>query len=320
MKVLKAVPALLFFSLACFGVLAEKVLPTEFSNNRITLVPKLLDGTKLKFYSDTGGGFNAIARELQQQYAWPEIKKNTGKEEVTLTPMPKFQPDASIPLAGLNNFMEGHLFVVPQAELRGLGPRLNGFLGGRWHAEKIVRFDYPGKSMSILDGIHELDTTGFNKVKLGFQKDHNNNYTMAFPRMEIEVSGRKHQMLFDTGATSILTEAAIKQTKNTGKLFGTSFMAASVFDQWRVQNPDWLVVEKGEAYSGSSLIRVPVISIAGQEVGPVWFTRREDNNFHDYMSSMMDEQIDGALGGSGLQYFEIVVDYPGERAYFKAKG
>ena len=62
------------------------------------------------------------------------------------------------------------------------------------------------------------------------------------------------------------------------------------------------------------MIRVPQVKIAGNVVGPVWFTRRDDHNFHQYMSSMMDRQIDGALGGSALKYLRIIVDYPNEQA------
>jgi hypothetical protein len=32
------------------------------------------------------------------------------------------------------------------------------------------------------------------------------------------------------------------------------------------------------------------------------------------MSSMMDRRIDGALGGSALQYLRLIVDYPNEQA------
>lgn len=34
---------------------------------------------------------------------------------------------------------------------------------------------------------------------------------------------------------------------------------------------------------------------------------------------MMDKKIDGAFGGSGLKYFDLVIDYIDEHAYFKAE-
>lgn len=317
MKILETISSIILVSLISFLVSAEQILPAEFTTNRITLVPKLQDGKELRFYTDTGGGWNAISRELQQQYAWPEIKKTFDGKEFILTEMPEFQESSFIPLGGIQNLMEGHLFIAAKEKLQ-VGEPVDGFLGGRWHAEKIIRFDYPNKSMSILESLEEINLTGFEKLKLGFQKDSDNKYTTAFARMEVTVLGRKFQMLFDTGATSTLTETAMQQMKSSSKYIGTSFIIASVFDEWREKNPNWLVIDGGEAGIGHSLIQVPTITIAGQDVGPVWFTRREDYNFHGYMSAMMDKKIDGAIGGSGFQYFEIVVDYIGESAYFKA--
>ncbi|HEY9066315.1 MAG TPA: hypothetical protein VIO33_15120, partial [Burkholderiaceae bacterium] len=64
------------------------------------------------------------------------------------------------------------------------------------------------------------------------------------------------------------------------------------------------------------MIEVPRITVGGQTVGPVWFTQRSDANFREWMSQWMDKPIDGALGGSALKYFRVIVDYPGSAAYF----
>ena len=56
------------------------------------------------------------------------------------------------------------------------------------------------------------------------------------------------------------------------------------------------------------MIQVPVVYIAGYDVGPVWFTRRADANFHSYLSQWMERRVEGALGGSLLQYFSMVVE------------
>jgi hypothetical protein len=34
------------------------------------------------------------------------------------------------------------------------------------------------------------------------------------------------------------------------------------------------------------------------------------------MSSMMDGPVHGAIGGSALKYFRVIVDYPDSKAYF----
>ena len=64
------------------------------------------------------------------------------------------------------------------------------------------------------------------------------------------------------------------------------------------------------------MIEVPEVVIAGHKVGPVWFTYRPNPNFHEYMSSFTDKQVEGALGGNALRHFRITVDYPNAKAYF----
>ena len=315
---LNLVPLFFVLALVPFQLLAEQPLPTEFNNNRIFLTPELKDGQKLKFFTDTGGGWNAISKELHQQYKWPTIKKVDEGNVHTLSSMPDFQAGSEIPIGGLQNFMEGYLFIVPKDELS-IEEDFDGFLGGRWHAEKIIKIDYLNKSMSILQSLDEINLYKFKKIKLGFQRDSQQKYTTAFPRIEIKVQGIEYQMLLDTGATSILTDAAAKHIQGTSKVVGTSFISASIFENWKTQNPSWAVIEKAESNTGESMIKVPKVMIAEQVTGPVWFTRRADNNFHKFMSSMMDKKIDGALGGSALQYFELVIDYIDESAYLKSE-
>ena len=65
------------------------------------------------------------------------------------------------------------------------------------------------------------------------------------------------------------------------------------------------------------MIEVPLVKIAPVTVGPVWFSARPDATFHDFMSQMMDKKIEGALGGSALRYLDIVIDYPGAKAWLR---
>ncbi|MFK5949158.1 MAG: hypothetical protein QM500_10375 [Methylococcales bacterium] len=63
------------------------------------------------------------------------IKKPTEEEEANFTPMPEFTKGKAIPIGGIKNFMEGHLYIAEKARLSISGNEY-GFLGGRWHAEK----------------------------------------------------------------------------------------------------------------------------------------------------------------------------------------
>ena len=65
------------------------------------------------------------------------------------------------------------------------------------------------------------------------------------------------------------------------------------------------------------MIEVPAVRVGGLAAGPVWCTARSDAAFHDFMSRWMDRRVEGALGGSGLRYYRVTVDYPHRRATFE---
>ena len=91
-----------------------------------------------------------------------------------------------------------------------------------------------------------------------------------------------------------------------------------VFERWVANHPDWRVVEGGDRIGDKALrlIEVPAVTIAGHTVGPVWFAERPPGAFQKYMASMMDRPTWGAIGGSGLKYFRMVIDYPAAKAWF----
>ncbi|MFK5949159.1 MAG: hypothetical protein QM500_10380 [Methylococcales bacterium] len=151
-------------------------------------------------------------------------------------------------------------------------------------------------------------------MNLGFQKK-SGNYTQAFPSIEIKVLGVTLPMLFDTGATAKLSNEAKGILNSKDTLIGTSYIVSSRFDKWRLENPRWQVIEGADDLANESMIRAPRIQIGTRTVGPVWFTRRKDCNFHTFMSSYMDRQVEGAIGGSLLKYLTVIIDYPNETAY-----
>lgn len=313
---LKALTVMLLASIFSFSAFSKE-LPSQFSNNLIYLTPKLTDGTTVNFFTDTGGGWNAISSQLQEKYGWTLYDKEVDNGVIKVTDMPLFQSSATIPNAGLNNWWAGKLQVVSKDKFSGEG-NVDGFLGGRWHAEKIIDFNYLAHSISELSSTPD-DIADFSTIPLGFQKNNDGNYTMAFPSMEISVEGQQIPMLLDTGASAWPTEDAKSAIGMHGNQIATSFIVANIFDNWKATHPEWLVVENACTYSKEPMIRVPSVEIGGQVVGPVWFTRRENKNFHQFMSSMMDKQIDGALGGSALKYVRIIVDYHKEVAYLNTK-
>lgn len=302
-----------FTALFIFSFASESTeLPSKFSNNLIYLTPQLNDQTRVTFFTDTGGGWNAISKQLSDKYQWPVTDRNTENGIIQVTDMPNFDASASVPKAGLNNWWAGKMQVVPKNDLSHHND-VDGVLGGRWHAEKIIDFNYPRKSISVLSAVPDI--SDFSELHLGFQKNQHGQYTMAFPRIEITISGQKLPMLLDTGASAWPSDGAMQAIGLPGRQIATSFIVASIFDHWALSHPDWLTIDNACTLSKQSMIRVPEISIGAEIIGPVWFTRRPDKSFHQYMSSMMDKRIEGALGGSALQHIRLVVDYHKELAY-----
>ena len=141
---------------------------------------------------------------------------------------------------------------------------------------------------------------------------------MDFPRIRAEIDGKAFDLLLDTGATVNLSESAAAALKENGsRIRATSFIVASTFDDWTRRHPDWRVLPGADEFLKESMIEVPSVKVAGFDVGPVWFTRRPDKNFHEFMSQFMDRTVEGALGGNALRGLRVTVDYPNAVAYFE---
>ena len=66
----------------------------------------------------------------------------------------------------------------------------------------------------------------------------------------------------------------------------------------------------------NDMIQVPKVMIAGQIVGPVWFAKRPNSAYDDFMSKYMDCKCDGAVGGNIFKSFSMTIDYPKKAAWF----
>lgn len=156
------------------------------------------------------------------------------------------------------------------------------------------------------------------RVALGFKEDENGQRVLNFPRIQVVIDGETLDLLFDTGATTFLTDTAVTALRDGGAAErATSFITTSTFEKWRKRHPNWRVIEQAEITTGEAMIEVPSVTVAGYTVGPVWFTRRPDKNFHEFMSKFMDKRVEGALGGNALRYFRVTVDYPNAVAIFE---
>lgn len=297
------------------GTSAEVVpLPVKYASDRFYVVAVTVVGDTLLFYTDTGGGANMIYEGAVDRLGVETERLDIGNDSVEVVSMPPLSKESAIPSpSALPPF--GDRLLVRKAPEHSASS--DGFLGRTWFAGRVWEFDYPQQSLGLVTSLGHLTAPRSRRVALGFQTDSTGNRTTYFPRIRVHVEGDSFDLLFDTGATVHLTEGALDQLDDEGpSVRGTSFIVESVFERWRQHHPDWQVIEHADGMLDMPMIKVPEILIGGYTVGPVWFTMRPDRNFHDYMSQWMDRRVDGALGGSALRYFRVIVDYPNAVAIF----
>lgn len=285
----------------------EKKLPAKFNHSQIFLTAELSNGKQLSFFTDTGGGWNMIRKSsaINAKLTKKEVI-NTNKEPLTVYQFPEFIDSMYIPSPSGQYFGNGGLIEREDKKLR-----LDGLLGGKWFADKVWRINYPKQEFIYLP-------KGYRKqpqdrvAPLGFQVNEQGERTMHFPRIKIKVGNKFYDILLDTGATVALGDEIAQQLNiSKGTRIGGSYITLTILRQWQKEHPDWTVIEKSDQIGGATpMIRVPKISIAGIDSGPVWFAARKDHNFVEWMSSMMDKPIVGAIGGSGLKYYDLIIDYP----------
>lgn len=292
-------------------------IPTRYAEDRWVVRPVTEAGDTLDLFTDSGGGFVFVVRERLPKGAPVTFDRrgDTG-DSLWSAPWPAFRDGAGIPtpLHG----PKGTVSTAPEAWFRktigGVTGARDGFLGNGWHAGRIWVYDYPARTLRLLPAGTPPAPLGGATVPLGFKDGEG----PRFPRVRVAVDGDSLDLLLDTGASTRLTDSALAAVGDGRPASrGASFIARSVFDRWRARHPDWRVVARAESFGGADMIEVPEISVGGVAAGPVWFTARPDRNFHEWMSGMMDRRIEGALGGSGLRYYRVTVDYVNRRATFE---
>jgi len=301
--------------LTCLAAsVAAQDLPAQFEHDRIHLTVTAPDQSSVRFYTDSGGGWNAVGKTAFERLRLQAVGQVEGpRDKLDVVEFPAWVTRAGIPVPVADEpWLQGRLAVVPDQEILGD----DGFLGTRWFAGRVWKIDYPRQSFSVLQKY--TPTADDHPAALGFATDENGKRALDFPRVTIVVDGKPIDVLLDTGATAKLSEgaAAAFQLK-PGEMVGASYIIKSIFDEWHKGHSNWRVIEGAETViPGRALpmIEVPEVSLAGVTFGPVWFTQRPDANF-ERMSDSMDEQVHGAIGGSGLKYLRVVLDYPGAMAY-----
>lgn len=181
------------------------------------------------------------------------------------------------------------------------------FLGQNFFMDKAWTFDYLRHEIWVNTPLSAADTGKPGVQRFGLQRNQYHENLFGHPSTTIEVNGAVIDVLFDTGASLVLSEEGKQAFHTQERTLGGSFIAASIFDKWRAAHPDWKYYSKAD--KAGDVIEVPVVRIGGYEVGPVLFAKRPDAVWSEGMIYTMDKVVKGAIGGSALQYFKVTADY-----------
>ena len=289
------------------SVAHDLTLPVRYDEDRFFAEPIAANGATLSLLTDTGGGLFLRTAALARVGGAPT--RIFGR---TLSRLPAFKPDASIPEpSGGGRWMP----IWDEDDTAGLVP--NGMLGQRWFAGGIWTFDYAARSLLLrATPFQPSPFMSQHSVPLGFpsswgvRKGHH-------PRFAVSVAGQRIEALLDTGATAWLSPTALETINDGGRSErATSFVAAALYDRWHSAHSDWRIIPGGCAKTHADMIEVPEVEVAGLKAGPVWFTRRSDATYV-WMSSFMDQPIAASVGGNFFRHFRVTVDYPSAVAYFE---
>lgn len=299
---------------------SRMLLPTAYEAGHFYATPELVNGKTMRLVVDTGGGgtkgLYVIKAPAARRLGLGTIKCALGGETAELIKAPAFRSGKGLPVSS-NTPCHSAAFVIP-AE-KGMPDTEDGQLGAGYLPEHVWTFDYPAKQLWLEPATWQAPS-GAHRTALGFQTNAQSASGMA--RITLKVDGQPLDLLLDTGATAKPTTAG-KEASGTPTEHGigvTSYITTNVLERWHKAHPDWRIVENGDDLGGPKhkerLIEVPKVEIAGWSVGPVWFTERSDRAFHDYMSSYMDKQVEGSVGGNVFGHFVMTLDYPHSTAYF----
>ena len=277
------------------------LISTQYLEDRFYIMTPPVNGVSATLLLDSGGSTG-----LYSEFSW-YWKTKESKVENNYLFFEKEVPFKNFPMDAIQG---NSIRLISANDEEGMFARKflrDGLLGNGWLGKMIWRFNYPQKSLSSLTSI---GVPKGSKIPIHFKEG------LYYPRMGITVDGQNLDVLFDTGATSFFSSNAMSELGLKEAFSASSFMRESVFDSWTKKHPEWKVIKAGDRMGNYDLIRVPLVELAGYKVGPIWFAKRPNKAYDEYMSQYMDCKCAGAIGGNVLKNFEVIVDYPAKSAWF----
>lgn len=291
-----------------------------------------IGGDTILGFCDTGGGLSMLMPAKKDNPAVKPLVKTgilKGFMPVDYILFKDMVPDLHFPKPSpMPNFVlrkpfaqikQPYLVIPPENEELGMitekMPQMGAFLGQNFFVGKSWTFDYITQKIWLNTPLKKSESNNPNVQSLGFKKNSKHVSVYGHPSMTIEVAGESIDVLFDTGASFVLSEDGQRLFNTSKETLGGSFIAASLFEEWKEKHPDWKIYPKSDL--SRDIIEVPSVTIGEYTVGPVLFAKRPDENWSEGMIRSMDKVVKGAIGGSALQYFKVTIDYNAELIRFE---
>lgn len=296
------------------------LIPTRYEAHRFIATPTTEDNVTLSFFTDSAGGL-FLYEDVVERLQLPTVSAPgaAGNDQPLLSvALPRFKPTATLPTPLGSEGGRLSVFRRRQDDRSIAMSKHDGMLGQQWFAGRVWMFDYPNKRLLWMHAEDLPRHDKIHEVRLGFKTDRFGKRVTNFARVPVEIDGEIMDFLFDTGATNVLSDDALKKIGDGGPAErATSFLTRSVFEKLKKRHADWRAFDGIKTLTGNAMIEVPKIKIGGYTVGPVWFTVQPDFAFHNYMAQFTDKPTEGAIGGSALRYLQITVNWPKAVAIFK---
>jgi hypothetical protein len=307
------------------GLLRPVSLPSRLIDGRFYIKIPTPNGDTLLGFCDTGGGYNAVypTAITRLHLEGKVLETAIDSEKIRYIPAKDVIADPNIPAPRLRAtflpYIKVPFFQVPapseEGEIINAYIPHDVFLGQFFFIDHAWTFDYENGRIYVNTPLYR-NAKNKNIQPLGFKKDKEGHKLFGHPSMQVEIDGQLIDVLFDTGASILLSNKTQTELLSSSKSIAGSFIAKSIFDQWHTRHPDWRFIEQGEV-TRADMIQVPQIKIGNTTAGPVWFAKRPDEAWSKGMITSMDKVVKGAVGGSLFQYYKVTIDYNSELARFE---
>ncbi len=290
------------------------LIPTRYSADRFFAIAVLPRGDTATVFLDTAGG----TLVWESYLSWlglsvDSVAGNNGKKFAVAT-YPQFRDAAAFPPAVVRTPAGTGLrvsSVTPTSFAAWISRTTQAQFGATWFGGRIWTWDYPHHQL-LLHQTAPLPAKTAHHIPLMFNN--------SIPIVDVVIDQDTLTMMLDTGATLWLSADALTAIDDGGPSErSTSHVQSWIFARWKQRHPDWRIIEKADLWSGASLIQVPRISIAGFEVGPLWFSVLPGPDTPPPAkpdTPDMWKRFGGTLGGSALKSFQVTLNYPEATATF----